>query len=194
MKHQLTDEQCCVAHIDGDDSCRRCCNCGKFIRPKHFENECPGVVPVVTIRFPKLIYASECCAAETEPIKELIVKPNAWETRYYHERCSHCGNPCWTVVVKCFDSAGAEVLPGDVVEDVTVPEYHAERWRAVYKKGLGLEMRDLGNNNVGFPDCEMYTRGPYWRHLDKLNDDDLEYYWNTTREQAWKLLKESEDK
>lgn len=29
--------------------------------------------------------------------------------------------------------------------------------------------------------------GPYWNHLDKLTDEDLEYYWSTTREEALKL-------
>lgn len=49
MKHELTDEECCVSHlyIPGEPrgQCRRCRNCPDWIRPKDFDSECPGYPP-----------------------------------------------------------------------------------------------------------------------------------------------------
>ncbi len=60
MKHRLTEEECTMGHVkmgrndDGElalisrGQCRRCEDCGQWIRPKNFDAECPGDGPSLT--------------------------------------------------------------------------------------------------------------------------------------------------
>jgi len=139
-------------------------------------------VKVVTIR------KSECCRADTTPIDEVVQK-QPWGESHYHVRCSNCKNPCHTKVVQMFDSAGVEIVSGDILEATDCGPC-SPQWHAVYIEYGELTIRDLGNNNVAMWDEPIYTRGPYWRHLDKLNDEDLEHYWNSNRNAALKRLEE----
>ena len=90
------------------------------------------------------------------------------------------------------DSNGTPIKVGDIIEcpEVPFPE-HACRWHACFLNGYNEtpEIRDLGHNNIGMWTCHgpCFNRGPYWRHLDILSDDDLSYYFHTTRELAERI-------
>jgi len=143
------------------------------------------------------ILGSPCCRMNLINIAEIVMIVPGGE-QYYRHKCSRCNALCWPMVLRQFDSAGHEIKPGDIIE---VPELspeklgweHAEHYHAVYRSEYngGLEIRDLGNNNIGMYSLydKYYTIGPYWKHLDKVTDEDLEYYWHTTREEAEKILK-----
>lgn len=138
---------------------------------------------------------SSCCSAPILPLaKQISKKTSPGVTSYYYHTCEKCTQPCHYDTVKIWDCAGDEIKNGDLVEAMDIPAWHAERWHACYleKNEYGqdhLEIRDLGNNNRGMYSLhsEYYTRGHYSNHLDKLSDEDLDYYWNTTREEASKL-------
>lgn len=132
------------------------------------------------------ILGSHCCEAPTHGI-ERVEEKQTYGTAYYYHRCEKCGKPCARKLLRLFDCAGFEVLPGDVVECPAVPENHSGRYHCVRMTSRGLDLRD-GNNNCGMYDMDgdYFTRGPYWMNLDKLSDDDLDYYWHTTRKKAEK--------
>lgn len=99
---------------------------------------------------------------------------------------------------KLYDSNGVEIKHGDIIHTPNQPElYHA-----AYDDGDGLEIRDLWNNNIGMWQLSTpaINIGPYWRnlHLEHgpnnpiISDEDLDHYWDTTREEALKKLKEGE--
>jgi len=148
-----------------------------------------------TITELKSTLVSECCSAPTTEIEEIIKYPSPGVTAYYRKSCDKCHKECHIITSNLFDSNGKEVFHGDIIECPDYPENHAQRWHAVYEKineygQRDLQTRDLGCNNLGM--CfgeECYTRGRYWKNLDILSDDDLDYYWNTTRAAAIELLK-----
>lgn len=83
-----------------------------------------------------------------------------------------------------------------------LPEDHAEKYHAVfasYFEHYGfereLEVRDLGHNNVGMYLCysQYINIGPFWKHLDKVSDEDLRHYWSMPREWAEMLARASND-
>lgn len=98
------------------------------------------------------------------------------------------------------DCLGKEIRCGDILMLPSYPEGHGLRYHVCCCSGYGaryadedrLEIRDLGNNNthmwLGY-ESEMVNIGPFWEHLDKLSDDDLEYYFNCTRELAERIAK-----
>lgn len=143
------------------------------------------------------LYGSPCCNAATRSVAEVIVKIAPGCTAYYRDKCVKCGKLCHPKLTNVWDSEGVEILHGDIVEcpmlapGVTFAGDHAERWHAARITEYGLDIRDLGNNNSHMYRCwpPYFNRGPYWRHLGMLDDDDLDFYWGTTRAEAEKLLK-----
>lgn len=137
------------------------------------------------------IYVSECCKAPLVKLeREVVKKTSPGVTSYYQQNCSKCNQPSHAYKSKIFDSAGVLIEPVDIVECPTMPLNHSCRWHAAHwcdSRG-GIDIRDLGCNNCGMYSIEApyYTRGPYWLHLDKLSDEDLLHYWDTTREEALK--------
>lgn len=132
-------------------------------------------------------WASPCCRARCNEVPQIeVVSPGS--RAIFAHRCARCGEYVWPVMIRLWDSFGKRIKAGDVIEATDCPIDHAERYHAVYRRGIGLEIRDLGCNNVGM--WALYrtirTLGPYWKNLDKLSGNDLEYYWNTTREEAMK--------
>lgn len=86
-----------------------------------------------------------------------------------------------------FDSNGIEIKHGDIIE---CPKEKGTAWHyhVAFLSDGTLEIRDLGANNLDTY-ClygDYFNIGPYWKHLDKLTDDDLEYYFDTTREESEK--------
>jgi hypothetical protein len=136
----------------------------------------------------KHVYGSECCAAELVPHKETVVKTLPGVTSYFRNTCAKCGKLTHSKLLQVFDSNGIEIKAGDIVECPDLPVGHAERYHAAFDNGWGFEIRDLGNNNVHMYDLAgpYYNIGHYTKHLDKLTDDDLEYYFDTTRGEASK--------
>lgn len=137
----------------------------------------------------KHIYGSDCCKAELESC-QAVTKKTGYGLTYYHNRCLKCGNLCKSFVLQIYDSAGVEIKAGDIIESPEEMENSACRYHAAYLSSGELEIRDLGHNNIYmYKQCgEYFNRGHYSKHLDKLDDEDLEYYWDTTREEAQKLL------
>lgn len=133
------------------------------------------------------IYKSECCLADLQDLPaQIIKKTSPGCTSYYSQKCSKCGKPSHSACVQIFDSDGVEITPVDIVESPDgMPRWHAAH---ISRYNGPLCIRDLNHNNVYMYniDSKYYNRGPYWKHLDKLTDEDLEHYWNTTREEALK--------
>lgn len=134
----------------------------------------------------RLIRKSLCCSADLENLAEPIIERKATRLTYYYHRCFYCKELTRTKDVQLFGSDGVEVMPGELL---FCPEAD-EPWQyhAVYLEGGELVIRDLNANNVYTWTDPCYSAGPYWRHLDKLTDDDLAYYWNTTRAAAERCL------
>lgn len=137
------------------------------------------------------MYVSPCCKAQCSELEDVIISSDEpGVTSYYRNRCDKCLKPCHLQLDRMFDSDGIEIKHGDLVECTSEPIDCAWRWHAACKSHeYGLEVRDLGHNNIGMLSSPFYCRGPYWRHLDKLSDEDLEYYWGTNRRDADALLK-----
>lgn len=131
------------------------------------------------------IYVSPCCKVECAKIRDapVIRKDSPGVTTYYYDQCTACNGLCHPVVDKIYDSSGVEVKIGDIVECPRVSEDHSSRWHAAYEEYGHICIRDLGHNNSGMYqiDGPYYTRGHYSKHLDKLDDDDLDYYWGVKR-------------
>lgn len=138
----------------------------------------------------KHIYGSECCEAEIVPVPETVVKTSPGVTSYYRGKCAKCEKLTHDKTLKIYDSAGVEIKHGDIVECPDMPIKHACRYHAAYKTDYGFDIRDLGHNNCGMYQiyAPYFTIGHYSKHLDKLSDEDLRYYWNTTREEAGKTM------
>lgn len=85
------------------------------------------------------------------------------------------------------DSNGVEIRPGDIIECPDVPLDHGERYHVAYKSGQYNDMtiRDLGNNNLYMYEINgpYYNIGHFSKHLDKLNENDLDYYFGIKAEQ-----------
>jgi hypothetical protein len=132
-------------------------------------------------------YVSDCCLSELNDAPT-FTKKTRWGSTRYNKRCGKCGEYCGSHILHWFDSAGVEIQPIDLVECPEEPEDCAFRWHAAYLEDREhrpeLTLRDLGHYNVGTYSSPYYTRGPYWLHLDKLDDGDLKDYWNTTRAEA----------
>lgn len=81
------------------------------------------------------------------------------------------------------DSAGKVVEIGDIIECPEVSLDHAERYHVAFRERYccdgEMEIRDLGNNNVGMYDMNgpFYVIGKWYDHLDKLRNDDLLHYF-----------------
>lgn len=135
---------------------------------------------------PKQEFCSPCCGTPVTPLDQEEIVRTSYSTEYYRDKCDKCGALCWPLLYKLWDSAGKEFSVGDIMQcPGNRPEYHA-----VIKDGYGLEIRDLVANNVYMWDPPLVNIGPYWEHLDKVSDEDLEHYWQTTREEAERKLKE----
>lgn len=122
---------------------------------------------------------SRCCGAEVEKLLYALVQKRRDGTSYYYHQCSSCKKPCWTTPIRIWDSAGVEIKDGDILE---CPEDKglATEYHAVTKDGHGLDIRDLGHNNTAMylSSGKYFTRGNYKKHLDKLSDEDLVYYFH----------------
>ena len=84
-----------------------------------------------------------------------------------------------TTTKKIFDSNGVEIRPGDIVECPGEDLLCAWRYHVCFDDGSGTEIRDLGHNNLGTYDTNgpFYNIGHFSKHLDKLNEYDLDYYF-----------------
>lgn len=90
------------------------------------------------------------------------------------------------------DYDGHEIRCGDVVvEALSDPDMAPWRWHVcvIAHNGKDLELRDLNANNIGMAYGKLLNRGPYWKHLDKLSDADLDYHFGANRELCERLLK-----
>lgn len=138
----------------------------------------------------RIDYGSECCAAEYEDTLETVIKTSPGVTSYYRSRCKACGKLCHTKELRRFDSDGVEILPGDLIEVPELGEEHAERWHVCYLDNGDFAVRDLGNNNLYMLDCyeKYYNRGPFWKHLDKVDANDLHYYFGLEPSVAGRMI------
>lgn len=136
------------------------------------------------------IYGSKCCRGPVEKLRDVLVCEDVGSTSYFYDKCLPCGNACRVTLIKLWDSRGTEVMVGDVIECLKESETSAEKYHAVYIEHDELTIRDLGNNNVGMWGLNgpIKTLGPYWLNLDKLDEEDLRYYWGTTMAQAQRKL------
>lgn len=130
----------------------------------------------------KTLYGCPDCGVGTIEIPCQIVKDGGC-TRYYRNRCSRCDILCHPIKVKMWDSAGNEIKIGDLLECPNERLDGACRFHAVFPYQAGMEVRDLGCNNVEMYaiSAPYYTIGHHSLHLDKLTDDDLDYYWGEKR-------------
>jgi len=50
MKHQLSEDECCLGHMNPEDpgQCRWCENCKQWVRPKDFDGHCEADEPSLT--------------------------------------------------------------------------------------------------------------------------------------------------
>lgn len=130
------------------------------------------------------IYVSECCDAgmvETDLVK--ISDGEGGET-YYYAKCRKCDSPCNSKLHRVFDSNGVEIGEYDIVECPGVSLDCAWRYHAAFKDDTGVfQIRDLGYNNLNgyYLKGDYFNIGPYWNHLDKLNDEQLERYYNMSK-------------
>lgn len=129
------------------------------------------------------VYGSECCGEETERVDLVAINTAPGVTSYYRNRCKSCGKLCHTELIRLADSNGVEVQHGDILEVPELPDWHAERYHAVVRNGVCLDIRDMGNNNRHMYNLsgKFFSIGPYWENLDKVTDEDLEYYWGAVR-------------
>lgn len=144
----------------------------------------------------KHIRASECCKADFQEVPCRIVYSKG-STSYYQATCNKCKNYCHTRVIQVFDSDGIEIKAGDIVQNSAYDDpSNLCNWHASFIGSDGfLEIRDLGHNNTGMYSIgDYYNKGHYSQHLDKLTDEDLDYYWDTTRKEAEEILNKSIDK
>lgn len=144
----------------------------------------------------KQIYISECCGSETTKCETKIVDNGRGSTRYYRDTCNKCGAHCHPVLGSLYDSFGSRFLPGDILEVIEDPRGSAWTHNAVFRdnkseRAIGLEIRDLNANNVGMwcMGAPIRNRGPYWQNLDILSDDDLSWYFGSTREEAEEMAR-----
>ncbi len=144
----------------------------------------------------RIDYGSECCGARYVTIPEMVIKPSLGVTCYYTSRCEECGKPCHAKELRRFDSSGVEILPGDLIEVPELGEGHAEHWHICYLDDGDYAIRDLGNNNLYMLDCydEYFNRGPFWRHLDKVDYGDLQYYFGLEPTVAKRMIEDSKVK
>jgi hypothetical protein len=150
-------------------------------------NKITGKMEPVTPPSYRREFGSDCCGASLIDLPECVqVKIQPGVTDYYYAKCSKCGEMCDSVLVKLWDSNGVEVNHGDILECPDVDLNHGERFHAVVRDKHELEIRDLGNNNVGMWDLHepVLNIGHYSKNLDKLTDEDLEYYWDAKREDS----------
>lgn len=89
--------------------------------------------------------------------------------------------------------------PGDILMNPLFDKDHAEKYHAVFTRKYGdetvVEVRDMGNNNLYmYIGWDLVNLGPYWKNLDIVDDDDLRYYWRTTRKEALKKLNDGGEK
>lgn len=141
------------------------------------------------------IYGSACCKADLVKLPKTIVKKTEpGVTAYFYNKCFKCNEICDSELLNVFDSFGVEIKHGDIVECPEVDIKSAWRYHAAFNR-YGLEIRDLGHNNIGMYNFhgKYINIGPYYRHLNKLSDEDLEHYWDTNREDAQKLLEKEQE-
>lgn len=131
---------------------------------------------------------STCCFAEYWET-DCVKVPTSYGCHYFYARCCLCKNYCDTGLARLWDSFGTEIMRVDIIEMCDEPEDSGQKYQAAYASNGMLEIRDLGNNNVamllGYG--RFKTLGPFWDNMDKLNDEDYQYYWKVNKKIALKL-------
>lgn len=89
--------------------------------------------------------------------------------------------PYYKIEEKQVDNTGMPINPGDILEG---EDFGATRYYACYTDdGKQVQVRDLSANNVCMCDLglkgDVRNLGHYSNHLDKLEEDDLTYYFAT---------------
>lgn len=133
----------------------------------------------------KTEYGSICCRVNTTTIKPVIVATSKSSKHYYYSMCNNCDALTERIIINAYDSNNNKIEVGDILEVYELPIDHAEKYHAVFlDENNGLEIRDLGCNNVHSLDLykKVFTLGHFSKHLEKVSDEDLFYYWNTKRE------------
>lgn len=93
------------------------------------------------------------------------------------------------------DYDGRDIRCGDVVEEIEAPfTAGSTRWHICVPRwgDKVLELRDVTANNSDMAFGKILNRGPYWRHLDKLDPDTLTSY-GANMELSKRILKMEQD-
>lgn len=93
-----------------------------------------------------------------------------------------------TAMIKIHDSNGTEINPGDIIECPECPVDSAGRYHVCFASGPEHEpeIRDVEYNNI---DAYLlwgrfYNIGHFTKHLDKLSNIDLGYYFGIDMDKA----------
>ncbi len=136
----------------------------------------------------KHLYKTDCCGVEAEYI---LVKDRC------ELPCSKCDKWARGDLCRVWDSLGIEILPGDIIQSIGMPDWHAEKYHVAFTGWFGhFEIRDKGNNNLGMYNIDgpYINIGHYSMHLDVIiRQEDLDHYWDTTMEEARNLTSSKMD-
>jgi len=76
------------------------------------------------------------------------------------------------------DCEGSLVLPGDILMNINANDPFQYFVCFKYNENSDAEIRDLNTNNIGTDTrCNLINIGHFSNHLDKLCQDDLQYYF-----------------
>jgi len=114
-------------------------------------------------------HKSHCCLADTIGLDEVAVVGVGLLSQHYTHKCTKCGKFCHEIMTRAWDSNGVEIKSGDLLE---CPDtIGGERYHICCPDQCasgGIEIRDLGNNNLDMYLCHPITvnLGPHSKNKD----------------------------